>query len=248
MKTINSFQNYKIKEIIKLSFNDKIFFKVESYKLVKLCLKYNIVFKLIYTYKWVKEFKDFNNSLLVNEKIIKKISDVKTSQGIIAICYKKNILNIDLNLNLNQRILLLDDIQDPGNLGAILRSAVAFNFNIIITSKKSVSLFNPKVLRSSQGAFLFIKYMQVNLESYIKDLKAKEFKIIGTLLHDNNLKKIKNLKLLKNKKIALLFGNEGNGINFKLWKLIDYNYIIKISSNIESLNLAIACSIIMNLL
>lgn len=138
------------------------------------------------------------------------------------------------------RVLILDRIQDPGNFGTIIRTAVAFGFDAIIASEDCVDLGNEKVIRSTQGALFQIPVMTQNLLESIPYLKQKGFKVYGTSLKDS----IALSKLVETPtKLALVFGNEGAGVSSSILNLCDERIQIEMA-NFESLNVAIACGIL----
>ena len=136
--------------------------------------------------------------------------------------------------------MLLDHIQDPGNLGTIIRSAVAFNFSTIIVSEDTVDFYNDKVIRSSEGMIFNINLVKDDLLSIIPVLKEKGYKIYGT-----DVKKGKNIKTIDNKQCAIIIGSEGKGMSIEVKELCDDFIYINMSKTCESLNAAFASSIIM---
>ena len=145
------------------------------------------------------------------------------------------------NVIKGNHILALDNIQDPGNLGTIIRSAVAFNIDTIILSQNTVDLYNSKVLRSTQGMIFNINIVVSDLEKEIKELKNKNYKILTTKVDGGKL--IKNIE--KKEKFVIIIGNEGNGVSEQLQQLSDEYIYIKMNEKCESLNAAIATSIIL---
>ena len=139
----------------------------------------------------------------------------------------------------NKNIVLLDGIQDPGNLGTIIRSAVAFNFDIII-GDNSVDIYNSKTIRSTEGMIFNVNFIKSNLIYFINNHKDYKYLIADM----NNGTDIKNYN--KQSKVGITMGNEGNGISDIIRDLdIDYIYI-KQSSKCESLNVGVAASILMH--
>ena len=145
------------------------------------------------------------------------------------------------DLKIKGNILILDEIQDPGNLGTILRSAVAFNIDTVILGNGTVDLYNEKVLRAAEGMHFHLNIYNANLEEEILKLKQNHYKIIGTKLIDGI--NIKNYKTPE--KYALIMGNEGSGIKEALLNLCDDYIYIGMNKDCESLNVGIATSIIL---
>ena len=174
--------------------------------------------------------------LITSYENICKLSTTKSPQPYIGIC------NFIQNNHLYEKdfILLLDNINDPGNLGTIIRTAHAFGVKDIIL--KGVDIYNPKIVRSTQGAIFNINIVNnVNLIETVTKLKNDGFKIIGSLLKDSiDYNKVE----IKDKKLVLILGNESHGINQDLINLLDYKVYIPIK--FESLNVAIACGILLS--
>ena len=172
----------------------------------------------------------------VTEKVMSTISEMPSKVDITGVCeIKKSELDLD------SPVLILDGVQDPGNLGAIIRSAVAFNIKNIVLSKNTVDLYNTKVLRSAQGMNFHLNIIRESIPSVINKLKENNYTVYGTDVV-NGLD-IKNVQ--KAGKYAIIMGNEGNGISEEVKKLVDKNIYIEMNSNCESLNVAVSASIIM---
>ncbi len=171
----------------------------------------------------------------VTESIMKKISRMPSIPKVIGVC--KIMDNNNLSGN---HLLLLDNIQDPGNLGTIIRSSVAFNIDTIVLSNDTVDLYNDKVIRSTQGLLFHTNIIRRDLVEVINELKEKEYDILGTNVHNGV-----NLSEVKTNKFALLMGNEGQGLKEELQNMCDKNIYIPMNSNCESLNVAVATSIIL---
>lgn len=171
----------------------------------------------------------------VNDAIIKKLSSQVSGTNVICVCEKLKEREIKGN------VCLLDNIQDPGNLGTILRSAVAFNIDTIVMSPDTVDLYNEKVIRSSEGMLFHINVIKRNLDEMADELKNRNYKIYGTNVEDGV--ELKTIKF--SEKSAIIIGNEGNGVKKALQDKCDSLIYIPISSACESLNAGVAASIIM---
>ena len=171
----------------------------------------------------------------LTNNVINYISELETPQNIIGICNKLEKKEI------GDRILILEDIQDPGNLGTIIRSSVAFNIDTIVLSKNCVDLYNSKVVRASQGMLFHINIITEDLFEFLPKLKDLNFKIYGTrVTHGKSIKSIE-----KNSKFAIIMGNEGNGMSDEISELCDEFVYIDMNSACESLNVGVAASIIL---
>ena len=156
-----------------------------------------------------------------------------------------NVLDISKKSNskeiIGSKILLLDEIQDPGNLGTIIRSSVAFGVTTIILSNDTVDLYNPKVIRASEGMFCHINIITMDLEEAIKEIKERGIKVYGT-----NVVNGKEVNTISDKSsYALVMGNEGNGVKKHIQELCDENLYIPMNESCESLNVGVACSILL---
>ena len=200
-------------------------FIVEGYNLVGEAYKAGIV-KSIYL---VKEEKDYPDAVIITYDLLKKITDTITPEGIIAVCEKK------LKSQLGDKILYLDRLQDPGNVGTLLRSALAFNFDTIILDE-SVDLYNPKTIRSSQGSIFNLNFINKSID----ELKALGYTIIGTEMFGIPLNEYKKTT----DKIVLILGNEGNGVRKEYLDSSDINLTITMNK-MESLNVGVAGAILM---
>ena len=233
---IESINNEQIKEIRKLKdkkYRDEFnLFLVEGDHLVKEAYKAGYLKKLIVT----EDIYDFNvEKLIVTEKVINSISDLNNVK-VIGVCSK-----ITKELDLNKNIVILDGVQDPGNIGTIIRSCVAFNIENLVLSNESVDLYNSKVIRSTQGMLFNINIIRDDLKNTIKLLKDNNYTIYGTnVINGIDVKDVKT-----NEKYAIILGNEGNGISSEINALVDKNIYIKMNDKCESLNVAVSGSIIL---
>lgn len=235
---ISNIQNSRIKEIKKLNqkkYRDKEnLFIVEGEHLVLEAYKKGAIKELILEQDEI--FPLDVPTLYVTNDIINYISELETPQNIMAVCHK-----LEEKEELGNRILMLDQIQDPGNLGTIIRSAVAFNIDTIILGENTVDLYNSKVIRASQGLMFHINIVKKDLLEIIPKLKEDNYKIMGTkVTHGNSLK-----SLAKNSKFAIIMGNEGNGISEEVEEFCDEFVYIDMNPECESLNVGVATSIIL---
>ena len=214
---ITSTSNETIKYFISL--NDKKTrmnakrFIVEGYHLVDEASKTNLLEAIISTDE--KELKKINNvkRYLVNDAIINKIATTKNPQNILGIVkmLDHNITNLVPIIKENKtKLIMLDDVNDPGNLGTIIRTAAGLGYDGIIMSPNTVDLYNEKVIRSTQGVMFKIPIIKANLQEVIKLLKKEKVFCIGTAL--TNAKDVKHIT--KKDKFAICLGNEAKGIKY----------------------------------
>ncbi len=233
IKEIKSRQNEQIKRIVKL--NDSKYrnevkeFKVDGFHMFEMAMQAGLV-KEIYVLKPIKDVDI--PQFVVSKEVMEKISSTKSPQGIVSVCKMSEKKEVK-----NDKVLYLDDVSDPGNLGTILRTALAFNFLDVVLSENCCSIYNDKVLQASQGAIF-----KLNIVSgkKLKDLKAKSYQVLAT-----EIKGSISLKDVKIKdKFVLVLGNEAHGVSQEILTLADQRVRIDIE-NIESLNVAIAGAIAM---
>ena len=237
---ITSLENDRVKNYIKLK--DRKYrkksktFIVEGMHLVLEAYKKGIIKELILE-KDVVVPLDCPVVYVTNE-IINKISLMESPSNIMALCNMMEDKEI-----IGDRILMLDDIQDPGNLGTIIRSAVAFNVDTIVLSPNTVDLYNPKVIRSTQGMMFHINIIVKELSDVITELKKKEIPVYGTKV-DYGMD-VRTFKEKDRRKYCLVMGNEGNGVSDSVLELCDEYLYIGMNEVVESLNVGVATSIIL---
>jgi len=173
-------------------------------------------------------------SITLSDKVFKKVSQLESKGSIMALCHLPKFEN-----DQGQRILLCDRIQDPGNLGTIIRTATAFGFDRIVCSKDCVDFTNEKVIRSTQGALFHIELQQSDLIETIKQVRDAQITVIGTSLEDA----VALTSVKPTFPVALVLGNEGAGVNQAILDLCDTKVMIE-SFSFESLNVAIAAGIL----
>lgn len=234
----SSLDNKKIKELKKLNIkkyrDTSNYFLVEGEHLVLEAYKKGYLRELI-----LEENTNFSLPIETNyitHNVLKSLTNLDTPQPILGVCEKKAKSEISGN-----KILILDNIQDPGNLGTIIRSAVAFNVDTLIISKNSVDVYNSKVIRASQGLIFHLNIVTCDLLEIIPKLKNIDYKIFGTQVTGG--KSLKSIE--KKKKFAIIMGNEGNGVSEEILSLCDEYLYIDMNKNCESLNVGVATSIIL---
>lgn len=204
-------------------------FLVEGEHLVEEAYKAGVLLQVFYTKELA--FSDIE-SYQVNDKILDKLSDVLSNQGMIGVC------QIQTKKKNDEKVLLLDGLQDPGNMGTLIRSAIAFGFETMVLDR-CVDIYNPKVIRATQGAIFKVNFINHDIISYIEAKPNKLF--IATSLDTN--KYLSHLVLEENN-IGLILGNEGSGVREEVIQKADKVVKLKMQ-NMESLNVGVAGSILM---
>lgn len=233
---INSESNEKYKYLNKLKkkkyrkkFNS---FIVESIKIVEQIPDY-FECEFVFVNEDMKDYKTDFKKIVFSNKLFDKLSLLENPEGVSALLKIKKEKEIS-----SDKILLLDHMQDPGNLGTIIRSAEAFSFKDIILVNNCVDLYNEKTIRASMGSIFRLNFLELNIDD------LKKFKDYKLILADMNGKSVDYYKSCD--KIILAIGNEANGISKSLRDLSNDFVSIKMDGKIESLNAAIAASILMN--
>ena len=176
----------------------------------------------------------------ISEEIFEYMTDTVTPQGVLAII---DIPKYDINKSLDNDVILLDKVQDIGNIGTIIRTANAFNIDTILCMQGSADIYSPKGIRSTMASTLKTKIIYFSdYDKIFKILKNNGYNIIGTSLKGKNFLNQINLKSTKN---CFCMGSEANGISLELEKMCDTLIKIPIKSTVESLNVAIATGIIL---
>ena len=233
-----SIENKKIKSIKKLDqkkFRDETSeFVVEGDHLVMEAFKANILKEIIALEGTIIDKVDVEINYATSS-VLKYISSLSTPPKVIGICKKIK------EKPLKDKILILDGIQDPGNLGTIIRSCVAFNISDIIVSPDTTDIYSPKVLRATQGMIFNVNIIKRNLGEIIYSLKNSGYTIYGTKV--NGGKSVKNVE--KREKFAIIMGNEGNGVKKENLDLCSEYIYIDMNNKCESLNVGVATGIIL---
>lgn len=232
-----SVENSKIKDIKKLRLkkyrDQESLFLIEGEHLVLEAFKAGVLKTLI-----VEEGSNFSlevDTMVVSSQVLSYLSELETPQPVMGVCRKLK------NREIKGNVVVLDNIQDPGNLGTIIRSAVAFNIDTLLLSKGTVDFYNEKVLRASQGLVFHLNIVVEDLEKSLPFLKSKGYSIIGTKV--TNGKDIKSVE--KKYPFAIIMGNEGKGVSKEVESLCDDFAYIKMNEKCESLNVGVATSILM---
>ena len=236
MEIIESLSNNRIKELNKLKekkYRDKLgLFFVEGADLVTEALK-NELLEELYVLDGCDNIFDISCTY-VSHDVMKKISDMESISEYYGVCRKKE------DTFIGDRIIVLDNIQDPGNLGTIIRSSVAFNFDTVVISKNTVDLYNPKTIRSTKGMIFNQNVIVRDLVSFLSEIDG--YTVYGTDVIDGV--NVRNEVI--SSKAVFVIGNEGKGISEEVRNLCDKFIYIGMNDKCESLNASVAASIIMH--
>ncbi len=179
----------------------------------------------------------FTKVTILNDNLFSEISTQENSQGIIFI-HSKNTYNLD---DIKGDVVILDDVQDPGNIGTIIRTLVALDYKNLILTKGSCDVYTPKAVRASMGSIFKLNIIYASYDNIINFLKEKKYTSFATNLSSNSII-YDTCKLTKDKN-AYIFGHEGGGVSKHLLDIADYHVIIPISTNVNSLNVSVATAV-----
>ena len=255
---ISSKDNEIVKEIRKLKEKKyrKEKFIVEGIKMLEEAMNENASIDLIIIREGINLDLDISKfkSIVVTEKVFNTLTDVVSPQGVLAVINKKsaentnneNIKSIDtknmteLQIDKNaDYILAIDGIQDPGNLGTIIRTADSANLKQIVVSKNTVDSYSPKVIRSTMGAIYRVNIIETeNLVETLEKLKEAGFKVVTTSLDTDN-----SVYDISYDKSIVVIGNEANGVSKEVQDMSDYKVKIPMLGKTESLNASVAAGI-----
>ena len=245
MEYIKSLSNEKIKEAAKLSQKkyreESGFFLAEGLKTIQAAYDNNYEIERIFVLEEKANDYDFikEKIIIVSHEVMKKISTTDSATTAIAVIKSKRF-DEEIFKKMN-KILLLENVKDPGNLGTIIRSAVAFGIEGLIFCGECVDIYNTKVLRSTVGTAFMLPWCKVN----VKEIKCllPSHEIISTTLRDTKTYSLENIQVPQ--KYVIAFGSEASGITEDMARISDKFLKIEHSPKVESLNLSVAASIVL---
>lgn len=189
----------------------------------------------------IKQLKSKSKVYTVKDSVFKSISDTDTPQGIIATCIQKNFNMSDVICD-NAFLIIADNLQDPGNLGTIIRTADAAGATGVLLSQNTVDLYNPKTLRATMGSIFHIPIIQnIDISETILDLKSNNITVIASSLKATTTPYLVNLK----KSVAVIVGNEANGVDENILNKADVLVKLPLVGRAESLNVSVASGILL---
>ena len=251
MKMIRSPQNKKIKRWNQLKHKNtrrKLgVYLIEGWHLVGTAIQtHQPILTLLATQKQFRlhraQISLFNNVILITEPVARKLALTMHPQGIFALVKIPRTLSVEPNRVHSGSWLLLDQIQDPGNIGTMVRTADAAGFSGVVFGSGTASLYNPKVIRAMQGSQFHLKLIRGNLQNWILALRKNHLSVYGSQL---NPQAVDYRKVPQSDDFALIMGNEGNGMQASLLKQTTENLYIPLPGQAESLNVAVAAGILM---
>lgn len=250
---VTSKENINVKQYVKLSISKKARneydqFTIEGSRLIRDAVLENLDIHTIFATESAFErdkafLQDHSEKItFVSEGVAKRLSNTRSDQGVFAIVSKPENKCL-INENLSGKYVILNNIQDPGNLGTILRTADAVGISGVILCENCCDLYNPKVVRSTMGSLFRLKiYIEDNFQNVCRRLKLEGVKTYAAVV-SKQASDIRTVKFPLNS--AIVIGNEGNGLKDKHSAICDERITIKMNGNIDSLNAGIAAAILM---
>lgn len=243
MEVIQSKSNHRIKEAKKL-YQKKYrttSYLIEGWHLLEEAIKSDAAIETVFTTtekadKLPHHLED--KVVLVTPDVLEVLSDSPTPQGVVAqIAQTKRACALGEGL-----VLVLEDIQDPGNLGTMVRTAHAAGCQAVFLTDTSVDSYNSKALRSMQGSHFHIPIYRMPISLILKTLKTANFQLLATVLSDDSTD---YRQLRRDGRQAIIMGNEGKGITQETARAADSRLHIPMPGGAESLNVAVACGIVL---
>ena len=170
----------------------------------------------------------------MNEALLKQLCSTENPQGIVGVINMQN-----KELKSGELVVLVDKVQDPGNMGTIIRTAHAAGAAGIVMTKGTVDIYNDKTLRSTMGSIFYIPIVEDDSLDFVKSLKKEWYKLVVSSLQGKNNFFEENLQ----GKVMIAVGNEGNGVSDEVYDIADIKVKIPMPGEAESLNVAVATSI-----
>ncbi|MDF1506955.1 RNA methyltransferase [Robertmurraya sp. DFI.2.37] len=244
MKYIQSAQNRQVKQWKKLltkKERDKTgTFLVEGFHLVEEAIKADVALEIIIS-EGVElppqmDYRSISLTMVTSE-IFRELSDTETPQGVLALCEAQK-KGAEFK---GKQFLLIDAVQDPGNLGTMIRTADAAGMDGVIVGHGSVDIYNPKVIRSAQGSHFHLPVVRGSLKESLEKLLAENIPVYGTSLENGSI----YTEISPSTSFALLVGNEGSGVDQELLQMTTKNLYIPLFGKSESLNVAVAAGILL---
>ncbi|RSL33009.1 RNA methyltransferase [Salibacterium salarium] len=247
MNRIDSTKNPKVKNVKRLSKRKyrerEQQFVVEGWHLLEEVLTHNVEVQELL----IAENKDFPSEIdvsrllvtVVTEQVMNEMSYTETPQGILAIC--RMPAQEDVKIKQRNNYLFVDGVQDPGNLGTIIRTADAAGITAVILGEGTVDPYNDKVIRATQGSLFHLSVIKGELEEWIDACNQVKIPVFGTAAGQGTT----HSAIAAQKGFALIVGNEGAGVQEKYLELADQNIYVPIYGNAESLNVSVATGILL---
>lgn len=245
MEELKSAKNARVKEwkklLTKKGRDQSGNYMLEGAHLIEEALKSDDIIEIMvqnnFTAIEIEQLRKFPVTL-ISPEISQAISATETPQGIFAVCKKRTA---EVDPTVHRKLLLLDGVQDPGNIGTMIRTADAAGIDAVIFGERTGDLYNPKVIRSAQGSHFHLQTEIGSLTEWIQKLKAADIPVYGTALENAS----PFTEVTPTDSFALIVGNEGAGVDPANLRQTDQNLYIPLYGKSESLNVAVAAGILL---
>ena len=212
---------------------------IEGWHLFEEAVQAGVTIEKIFALESYREqLAAFPQTVWVSEDILLDLADSQTPQGIVAVVQKEEVGKVDLSQG---KFLFLEDVQDPGNVGTIIRTADAAGFTGVIVSDKSADIYSLKTLRSMQGSHFHLPIYRMSSQALLKEAKKAAIPVLATTLSKDSVD-YRELPPIEN--FVLVMGNEGQGISPLMAENADQLVHISMKGQAESLNVAVAAGIL----
>jgi len=246
---IESTQNEKIKNIIKLRETGRErkkqgWFLIEGWREINLALKAGVeIANLYYCQDYVKKELDFDEEKLieVSKKVFDKIAYRENPDGYLAVAKIKELKLANIKLSRKPLIVVLEAVEKPGNLGAILRTADAAGADAVIINDAKTDIYNPNVIRASQGTVFTVPMVLSSIEQTVEFCKNNKIKILAATPETEK----QYTEINYNNGCAIIMGAEDKGLSEKWLAMADEKIKMKMSGKIDSLNVSVSAAIIL---
>ncbi|WP_244504287.1 TrmH family RNA methyltransferase [Salibacterium halotolerans] len=244
---IDSVKNPKVKNVkrlMKRKFREREQqFVIEGWHLLKEAAAHDVTISDVF----IEEDKDIPDDVklsglpvsTVTKQVMQEMSRTETPQGVAAICRMPE--DTGLEVHSSHTYLLIDGVQDPGNLGTMIRTADAAGITAVILGEGTVDGYNDKVVRATQGSLFHMPVLKAELEEWLESCRAHKIPVFGTSVNEGT----SHTAIGAQKGFALLVGNEGAGVQQSLLDEADQNIYVPIYGNAESLNVSVASGILL---
>lgn len=245
MEELKSAKNARVKEwkklLTKKGRDQSGNYMLEGAHLIEEALKSDDIIEIMvqnnFTAIEIEQLRKFPVTL-ISPEISQAISATETPQGIFAVCKKRTA---EVDPTVHRKLLLLDGVQDPGNIGTMIRTADAAGIDAVIFGERTGDLYNPKVIRSAQGSHFHLQTEIGSLTEWIQKLKSADIPVYGTALENAS----PFTEVTPTDSFALIVGNEGAGVDPANLRQTDQNLYIPLYGKSESLNVAVAAGILL---
>ena len=212
---------------------------IEGWHLFEEAVQAGVTIEKIFALETYRDkLASFSQTVWVSEDILLDLSDSQTPQGIVAVVQKEEVGQVDMSQG---KFLFLEDVQDPGNVGTIIRTADAAGFTGVIVSEKSADIYSLKTLRSMQGSHFHLPIYRMSSQALLKETKEAAIPVLATTLSKDSVD-YRELPPIEN--FVLVMGNEGQGISPLMAESADQLVHISMKGQAESLNVAVAAGIL----